>query len=234
MRATEARAVAALFLLLAFASLSGVAAADGGGPGGGWGERSLGWLTSLPERRVTATDNGIEGDFSLAPGTGIALERALRAPGGRPAPIRIVLFADNVNNSSRDYEYRKTHFPISVTVVFGEDRQPLTARRRVRDFFSNLWRGFPPRGIRIVYAWGNRVPAGSMYRTTDEEAVFTLAGAEEAGREVSARRDPAQDFLAAYGRPPKGPVTRLIVRAARPRAETGALRARVAATFPAP
>ncbi|MCL5965854.1 MAG: DUF3047 domain-containing protein [Deltaproteobacteria bacterium] len=223
-------AVLVLGWLLAAAFPAGGEAAGGTG---GWREHSLGWLTGYPERKVAAGDNAIEAEFLLRPGTGIALEKAGRWPVGGGERLDVTLFTDNVNRTSRDYDPHASRFPVSITVVFGEDRVPLPLKRRVTDFLSHLWYGFPPRGIRIVYAWGDRVPAGSMYRPADEETVFTLAGEEDVGKRIAAQRNLAEDFRAAYGRGPKGPVTRLIVRAERPRGEAGNIRSGIAASFPA-
>ena len=71
-----------------------------------------------------------------------------------------------------------------------------------------------------------------MYRLWEEETVFVLAGGEEAGREIAGLRRLADDFLAAYARPPKGPVTKVLVRARRPSGEKGMLKGSVSLTFP--
>lgn len=230
--APRSAAFAVLAVLLASVASPGAGGEGAGGPGG-WRERSLGWFTGLPERKSTAADNGIEAQFLLRPGTGIALEREGRWPAGGGERLDVTIFADNVNRTSRDYDAHGIRFPVSITVVFGEDREPLPVKRRIRNFFSGFLHGFPPKGIRITYAWGNVVPTGSMFRPADEEAVFTLAGAEEGGRRIAARRVPADDFRAVFGRRPKGPVTMLIVAAGRPRKETGEIRSGIAAAFPA-
>lgn len=220
--------LAAALLVVAMPALA--AAGPGIGPGG-WRERSLGWLTGFPERKVKAAGGAFEAEFLLAPGTGIALENGDRRPVAGGETASITLFADDVNRTSRDYEADESHFPVSVTFVFGEDRIHRPLKRRVLAFFSNLVHGFPPAGVRLTYAWGNRVPAGSMYRLAEGETVFTLAGEDDAGRRVTARRHLSDDFAAAYGRPPSGPVTGVIIRAERPRREKGSCRAAALLVF---
>ncbi len=100
-------------------------------------------------------------------------------------------------------------------------------------FFRQLKSGFRPSGIRLTYAWGTRLPVGSMYRLYEEETVFILAGREEAGKEISSARKLATDFLAAYGRPPKGPVTKVVVEARRPSGEKGPANTSIMASFAA-
>jgi hypothetical protein len=142
------------------------------------------------------------------------------------------MYADNVNATGNGYVPSDAFFPVSVTFAFGEDSLTLGWKERVSLFFRQLWAGFPPSGICLTYAWGNRVPQGSMYRLWDEETVFVLAGGEEAGKEIAMVRRLADDFRAAYARDPKGPVTKVLVRSRRPSAEVGAMKARMSLGFP--
>ncbi|HEX9191714.1 MAG TPA: DUF3047 domain-containing protein [Candidatus Deferrimicrobiaceae bacterium] len=222
-RTTNARrtGIAALAALIAAVSIA---------MGDGWVESSPGWTGSLPERKTAYADNGITVDLHLAPGTGVLYERSGKWPSSAAASIR--MYADNVNATGNGYVPSEAFFPVSVTFAFGEDSLDLGARERVSLFFQYLWNGFPPSGIRLTYAWGNRVPQGSMYRLRDEETVFVLAGGEDAGKEVAMVRRLADDFRAAYARDPKGPVTKVLVRSQRPSAEKGVLKASVSLGFP--
>lgn len=235
------RAASLLLALAALAAASPRPARADGTPdpravlaAGGWDESSPGLFGSLPLRTAAVREDGIEGDFVLAPGKGLRWEKEGRWPVGPGTAARVELRADGVNGTSDDYRREAARFPVSVTFVFAKDAVALGTERRVRQFFVNLWRGFPPGGIRLTYAWGNVVPAGSMFRTDEEETVFVLGGAEDAGRAVASRRDLLDDFRAAYGREPAGPVTRVIIRAARPAKETGEIKASVRLTWPAP
>jgi len=196
----------------------------------GWSESSTGWWGDFPGRKAAFSDNGMSAELDMAPGTGIAFERMGAWPASTGASLRMA--ADNVNATGNDYVPSGVVFPVSVTFVFGEDSLELGAGARVKLFFRRLWSGFPPSGIRLTYAWGNRVPTGSMYRLEEEETVFVIAGSEEAGKEVSATRRLADDFLAAYGRAPKGKVTRVVVRAQRPSGEKSPLGVRVSLGIP--
>jgi hypothetical protein len=220
-------------LLLAFAALlasSGriLAAEEGLGK---WEESSAGRWASLPERHVGATDNGISVEVTMPPGTGVLYRRAGR---WEPAAAALRLAADNVNVRGNDYVPGEAVFPASVTFVFGKDSLKLGARNRVGLFLKQLWNGFTPSGIRLTYAWGNGLPVGSMYRLWEEETVFVVAGPEEAGKTISSTRRIGDDFRAAYGRTPKGPVTEVRVSARRPSREKGPVRASITVRFPAP
>ena len=220
-------------LLLGFAALLPsswriVAAEEGRGK---WDESTAGRWESLPERHVGATDNGISIEVTMSPGTGVSYRRVGRWAAG-PAALRFA--ADNVNTRGNDYLPGEAVFPASVTFVFGDDSLKLGARRRVVLFMKQLWNGFTPSGIRLTYAWGNGLPVGSMYRLREEETVFVVAGPEEAGKTISSTRRLGDDFLAAYGRPPKGPVTEIRVSARRPSREKGPVRASITVRFPAP
>lgn len=215
------------------------AAASGADPASvlataGWEESTPGRWNRLPERKAVAADNALSGEFVLSPGTGLAWEKkgVWNLPAG--AVLSFEFTSDGTNPSSEDYREFKARFPVSVTAVFGKDSQDLPWRKRVTDFFRQAWRGFPPGGIRLTYAFGNRVPVGSMYRLGEEETVFILAGEEEKGKKIQAKRDLPGDFRAAYGRDPKGPVTRIIIRADRPSKESGQIRTSVRLTLPAP
>jgi len=151
-----------------------------------------------------------------------------------PAPAALRFVADNVNARENDYLPGEAIFPASVTFVFGDDSLKLGAIRRVGLFLKQLWNGFTPSGIRLTYAWGNGLPVGSMYRLWEEETVFVVAGPEEAGKTISSTRRLVDDFNAAYGRPPKGPVTDVRVSARRPSREKGPVRASITVRFPAP
>jgi len=219
--------------LLCFAALlafPGRTHAAGEAPGG-WAESSAGRWESLPERHVGATDNGISLEVRMPPGTGVAYRRAVRLP---PAAAALRFSVDNVNAGSNDYLPGEAIFPASVTFVFGDDSLELGAKRRVGLFLKQLWRGFTPSGIRLTYAWGNGLPVGSMYRLWEEETVFVVAGPEEAGKTISSTRRLGDDFRAAYGRPPKGPVTGVLVSVRRSSREKGAANASVTVRFPAP
>jgi hypothetical protein len=67
-----------------------------------------------------------------------------------------------------------------------------------------------------------------------DKVVFILAGEEEKGKKVRSDRNLREDFLAAYGRPPTGPVTGFVVRADRSSGERGPLSAGVAIALPGP
>ena len=166
----------------------------------------------------------------MLPGTGVLYRRTGR---WEPAPAALRFSVDNVNAGVNDYLPAQAVFPASVTFVFGIDSLKLGVKRRVGLFFKNLWNGFPPPGIRLTYAWGNGLPVGSMYRLREEETVFVVAGPEEAGKTISSTRRIGDDFRAAYGRPPKGPVTEVRVNARRPSREKGPAHATITVRFPA-
>ncbi|HQU13204.1 MAG TPA: DUF3047 domain-containing protein, partial [Thermodesulfobacteriota bacterium] len=197
---------------------------------GKWVESTAGRWESLPERHVGATDNGISLEATLSPGTGVSYRLVGR---WAPAPAALRLAVDNVNAGENDYLPRQAIFPASVTFVFGDDSLKLGVKKRIGLFFKRLWYGFTPSGIRLTYAWGNGLPVGSMYRLWDEETVFVVAGPEEAGKTISSTRRLGDDFSAAYGRPPKGPVTEVRVSARRPSSEKGPAHVSVTVRFPA-
>jgi hypothetical protein len=225
-------------LLLGFAALSassGRIFAAGEGLGN-WEESPARRFGALPERHVGATDNGISVEVTMAPGTGVSYRHVGRwAPGS--AALRFVV--DNVNlgegNSRRnDYLPAEAIFPASATFVFGTDSLNLGWKRRTVLFLKQVWGGFTPSGIRLTYAWGNGLPVGSMYRLMEENTVFVVAGPEEAGKTISSNRRLADDFKAAYGRSPRGPVTEVRVSARRPSAEKGPVHASITVRFPGP
>lgn len=211
-------------------------AGSGGTPAGelppGWEEDAPGWRMRLPGRTVEALDNAVRGTFSLPPGTGIILTRSGTFPLDRGEALEVAMIATGTNAASRDYVPGDARFPVSVTVVFGNDGLESAIRKRALQRLRGLRHGRSLEGIGLTYAWGNGVPAGSMYRLEDNETVFILAGSDETGRRVSDRRDLRQDFAAAYGRAPQGPVTRFVVRAERPSREEGTIRAEVLLAFP--
>jgi hypothetical protein len=213
--------LAALVLLLPFrAAVSG-----GERSAPAWKERSAGFLVSRPDVEQTADNTGrtsFKGD--LRPGSGIlyVLESNPFPAIGR---LGLSMAADGCNRKSRDYSPGEARFPVSVTVVYGKDRQPAGWTTRAATFFGRWWDGFSATGIRLTYAWACGAPVGSMYRLGDEETVFVVAGIEEAGKRIASDRDLAADFRAAYGRPPSGPVTAAAIRLDRPAGETGPLKA---------
>lgn len=233
----RAAAIGFLLSLAVAAPPAGRAAEDGTAPAleaSGWDESSPGWLSSLPERKAEVRGDGsLRGEFLLAPGTSLAWKKkgAWNPAGG--LSVSIELYSEGINASSEDYREGRARYPVSVTAVFGKDSLDLPLRRRALDLLSRLWRGFPPGGIRLTYAWGNDAPTGSMFKPVDEETVFVLAGEDERGKRIAATRDLAGDFRAAYGRDPKGPVTRFIVRAGRPSGEKEAFKAGVLLALPA-
>lgn len=198
---------------------------------GKWEESTPGRWESLPERHVGGTDNGISVEVTMSPGTGVSYRRTGR---WEPAPAALRFAVDNVNVRGNDYLPGEARFPASVTFVFGKDSEKLGAKKRLWLFLRHVWNGFTPSGIRLTYAWGNGLPVGSMYRLWEEETVFVVAGPEEAGKTISSTRRLGDDFRAAYGRPPNGPVTELRVSARRPSREKGPVRASITVRFPAP
>ena len=222
----------ALFLLCFAALLASSGRIFAAGEGRGkWDESAAGRWESLPERHVGATDNGISVEVTMSPGTGVSYRRIGR---WEPAPAALRFAADNVNVRGNDYLPGEAIFPASVTFVFGKDSLKLGAKKRIGLFLRQLWNGFTPSGIRLTYAWGNGLPVGSMYRLWEEETVFVVAGPEEAGKTISSTRRPGDDFRAAYGRPPNGPVTEVRVSARRPSREKGQVRASITVRFPVP
>jgi hypothetical protein len=217
-----------LVCIVALLASSGWILAAGEGPGK-WEESTAGRWESLPERHVGGTDNGIAFEVTMSPGTGVSYRRVGRWD---PAPAALRFSVDNVNAKGNDYLPGEAIFPASATFVFGNDSLSLGWKARVGLFFRQVWSGFTPSGIRLTYAWGNGLPVGSMYRLREEETVFVLAGPEEAGKAISSARRLGDDFLAAYGRAPKGPVTEIRASARRSSREKGTVRASVTARFP--
>jgi hypothetical protein len=200
----------------------------------GWEEYTPGWWISRADRKVEIRADGFSAEIALSPGTGVAWEKKGIRDLAKGAVLSLELSSSGTNARSNDYRRFDARFPVSVTAVFGKDRQDLPWKTRIADFFRKIRHGFAPKGIRLTYAFGNRAPVGSMYRLADEETVFILAGEEEKGKKVRSERNLKEDFLAAYGRPPAGPVTGLVVRAERPYREKGPLSAAVAIALPGP
>lgn len=234
-RMTLARAVHAAIVIAAVCVVS-VHAADPSAAleAAGWRERTTGFFSGAPERKARAEGNVLSADFTLPAGSSVSWEKKGSWDAAANPVLSLEISSNATNPSSEDYKEFGTRFPVSVTAVFGKDSQDISFKTRFKDFFRKMWHGFPPGGIRLVYAWGNRVPVGSMYRTADEETVFILAGDEEKGKAVRAKRNLKNDFMAAYGRLPKGPVTAVIVEAVRPSREEGKLSGRAAVTLPSP
>lgn len=187
----------------------------------GWEESTPGRWNSLPERRVKAEGDSFQADVVLAPGTGVLWEKKVNKTPSPGDDLVIEMVSSGTNGTSRDYERYKAHFPVSVTVVFGKESMDLPWKTRAGDFFRGIWYGFSPGGIRLTFAFGSSAPVGSMYRLSEEETVFLLGGKGERGKRIRVSRDLKEDFRAAYGRDPRGPVTRILVSAQRPSREDG-------------
>ena len=200
----------------------------------GWEEYTPGRWISRADRKVEIRADGFSAEVALSPGTGVAWEKKGIWDPEKGAVLSLELSSSGTNARSDDYRRFDARFPVSVTAIFGKDRQDLPWKTRVAGFFRKIRHGFAPGGIRLTYAFGNRAPVGSMYRLADEETVFILAGDEEKGKKVRSDRNLKEDFLAAYGRPPAGPVTGFVVRTDRPSGERGPLSAGVAIALPGP
>jgi len=198
----------------------------------GWEESTPGRWNSLPERKVEAGGDSFRADAVLPPGTGVLWEKKVNKTLSPGDALVIEMASSGMNKTSRDYDRYKAHFPVSVTVVFGKDSVDLPWKKRVGDFFRGIWNGFSPGGIRLTFAFGSNAPVGSMYRLGEEETVFLLGGEGEMGKRIHVSRDLKEDFLAAYGRDPKGPVTRLLVSTIRPSREQGPIDVMLRITSP--
>lgn len=197
-----------------------------------WNVSAPGFFTSLPDRTVDAADNGVRAVFNLSPGQGVVLEREGRWAADNAATLALEISVSGTNGSSKDYVPGDAAFPAAVTVVFGNDSAGRRFGDLLYDFFTGPWYGLFSRGIRLTYAWGSDAPVQSMYRLVEDETVFILGGPDETGKAVTAVRRLRDDFEAAYARPPKGPVTAVIVRAIRPSADKGAITSRVSVGLP--
>jgi hypothetical protein len=201
-------------------------AGDGGGKPPAddeWRERSAGFLVSRPDIRLSTDNAGrLSADARMKPGSGILIKPA-RAAAAPITGIDLSVKSDGCNTSSLDYKPGSARFPFSVTLVFGKERQDMGWGARIALIFGRMWDGLPASGIRLTYAWACRAPVGSMFRLTDEETVFVIAGIDEAGKRIGSKREAAADFRAAYGRQPAGSVTDVVVRLDRPSKEKGDL-----------
>ncbi len=167
----------------------------------GWEEDTPGRWNSRADRKIGILANGLTAEVTLSPGTGISWrKKGSWDPAGKAA-LSVELTSGGTNERSNDYREFDARFPVSVTAVFGKDRQDLPMKTRIVRFFRKILHGFTPGGIRLTYAFGNRAPVGSMYRLADEETVFILAGQEEKGKKVRSERNLKEDFLAAYRSP---------------------------------
>ena len=187
----------------------------------GWEERTPGRWNSFPERNVDAGEGFFRAEVALDPGTGVLWEKRIKRDLSPEDFLSIEMVSRGINRTSRDYRRDEARFPLSVTIVFGEDSMGLPWKKRAGNFFRGIWRGFTPGGIRLTFAYGNETPVNSMYRLEEEETVFILGGPEELGKKIERSRKITEDFRAAYGRDPKGPVTRILVSAIRPSGEEG-------------
>lgn len=219
----------------AFPAGTGRAADPGAGPAAaGWEEYTPGRWLSRADRKVEARPGGISAEIALSPRSGVAWEKKGTWDLGKGSRIVLDILSGGTNAGSDDYRDADARFPVSVTAVFGRDRQDLPWKTRIGNFFRGIRYGFSPKGIRLTYAFGNRAPVGSMYRLDDEETVFILGGEEEKGKKIAVQRDLLKDFLAAYGRFPGGPATGFVVRADRPSGERGPLPVTVSVSLPGP
>jgi hypothetical protein len=216
-------------LALAAVLLAPVQAGSENEPTHGWKRSSAGFWSGLPEVTSGFSDNGIALEMTLRPGTGSAWYRDGSWTSDNTA---LEMSTDAVGPERNEYRAGEAGFPASVTFVYGKDALSLGAKERVKLFFRQMWNGFRPSGVRLTYAWGTRLPVGSMYRLWEEETVFILAGPEEAGKKIITARRLAQDFRAAYGRPPKGPVTKVLVEARRPSDAKGPAHTSITVRFP--
>lgn len=198
----------------------------------GWEESTPGRWNSLPERKVEAGGDRFRADVVLRPGTGIRWEKKIKKNLSSEDALEIEMLSSGTNETSRDYDRYKAHFPVSVTVVFGKDSMDLSWKKRAGDFFRGIWYGFSPGGIRLTFAFGNSAPVGSMYRLEEEETVFLLGSKGEQGKRIHESRRLKEDFRAAYGRDPKGPVTRLLVSGERPSREKGPIETEIRLSSP--
>ncbi|MCL1926086.1 MAG: DUF3047 domain-containing protein [Syntrophorhabdaceae bacterium] len=180
------------------------------GLGHGWRRSGIGLWGEKPTIHEGASPNGIAVELVLPPGANVSYTRKGSWSSDNAA---IQMSTDLVMPAGNEYRPSGARFPASVTFVYGKDKLSLGGWGRFKLFFVGLANGFRPSGIRLTYAWGTMLPVGSMYRLWEEETVFIMAGPEEAGKEISTARRVSEDFKAAYGRPPKGLVTEVIVEA---------------------
>jgi len=200
----------------------------------GWKEYTPGRFNGLADRKVEIGADGIKATVTSRPGTGVVWEKKGTWDSSKEPVISLEFTFAETNASSDDYRQFHARFPVSVTAVFGKDRRSLIWRTRIAGFFRKIFHGFPPDGVRLTYAISNRAPVGSMYRLGDEETVFILAGDEEKGKKIQYRRNLKEDFIAAYGRAPSGPITAILARVDRPRGERGPAAASMIVTLPGP
>lgn len=225
-----ARYALTAFLALAASLLTPALLHSADDPAYGWQRSGGDFWGSRPEVHAGFSEKGIAVEMTLPPGTEVTYAR----DGSWAADNALVqMSTDPVAQGVNEYLPGEAMFPASATFVYGKDGLPIGTFQRFKLFFRQLWNGFRPSGIRLTYAWGTRLPVGSMYRLWEEETVFILAGQEEAGKKISSARNLLNDFQAAYGRPPKGPVTRVIVDARRPSGEKGPAQTSITVRFPA-
>lgn len=225
------RRCAPFAVLLLFLPGSVLFAGEAGeGPNAGWEESTPGRWNSLPERKTEAKGDVFRAEIDLRPGTGVLWEKRMNRPLRPEDRLTIEMVSTGTNRTSRDYDRYKARFPLRVTVVFGDEVVDLPWKKKFGEFFRELWHGFSPGGIRLTFAYGNGLPVGSMYRLGGAETVFILAGEEENGKRVRTVRNVREDFRAAYGRDPRGAVSRILVSAERPSREDGAIHAEVGLT----
>ena len=87
----------------------------------GWEEDTPGRWNSLPGRKVEAGGESFRAEFSLSPGTGVVWEKEVGRALQPGDILSIEMMSGGTNRTSRDYVRYRAHFPISVSVVFGED-----------------------------------------------------------------------------------------------------------------
>ncbi len=198
----------------------------------GWEEYAPGRWNSLADRKVVeALPGRLSAEAACRPGSGAAWEKKGSWDPGKGV-LSLEVSSTEANAKSEDYRQNEARFPVSVTAVFGKDSRKVEWKTRAWDFLRGIFGGFSPSGVRLTYAFGNRAPVGSMYRLSEEETVFILAGEEEKGKKVASKRNLSADYLAAYGSRPSGPVTAVVARIDRPRGEKGPLKASVSVALP--
>ncbi len=127
-----------------------------------------------------------------------------------PGKIEFSYRCDGVNQNESDYRVKEARYPIYVQVIFDE-KPDLSFRKYVALAFSAAWNRKIWTRRSLLYAFGNRIPKGSIVNSTVSVAIVSVGDETDVGKDVKVDRDLRKDFTLAYGKPPASGVYRIVI-----------------------
>jgi hypothetical protein len=114
--------------------------------------------------------------------------------------VRFNLKVGGINSCRYDYQPGEAKYPFFLQLVFDEGPDGLGVRKWVKQKFKAMRDEKVKTQRNIIYAFGNKMPKGSIVNAYPGGVVISIGDEGDCGRMINVKRDLESDYLFSFGK----------------------------------